>query len=138
MEIIREYADLFLNGRPCREIMFVCSMSSRHHIAISEVKSGSLDDDLAGFLRHSLVFCIRQDSHGYLFRSKKRVLAERRCFGASSRASIIVTTHTTGVNGRHTYRGGSDKITHSIILSKAQYIVKAVSMKSDRIPFLVN
>ncbi len=35
VEIMRKEADLFLNDRPCREIMFFRSMFCRHHIAIS-------------------------------------------------------------------------------------------------------
>jgi hypothetical protein len=82
MEIMRKEADLFLNNRSCREIMLFRGMSCRNHIAISQVKPSSTDGNFARLFRHSLVLSFRQDSHRYIFRSKKCVLAERRRFGS--------------------------------------------------------
>ena len=67
---------MLLDDGPRRGVVFLCGMSGGNHIAISQVKPGSSNDDFPWFLRRTLILVVLQDADCGLFRTQKRVLAD--------------------------------------------------------------
>ena len=69
IEIRGENANVLLDNGPRREVEFLCRVPRSNHVAISQVKSGSPDDDFSRFLRRALILIIFQDADCGLFRT---------------------------------------------------------------------
>ena len=62
MEIGGENANVLLDDRPRRWVVFLRGVSCSNHVAISQVKPGSPDGDPPRFLRSALILGVFQDA----------------------------------------------------------------------------
>lgn len=100
VEIIGENANVLLDDGARRGVVFLCGMSGGNHIAISQVKPGSSNDDFSWFLRRALILVVLQDADCGLFRAQKRVLLIGVGSALSGAASIVMPAHAVNMNSR--------------------------------------
>ena len=82
VEIRGENVDVLLDDGASRGGVFLRGVSRGDHIAISQMKPGSPDDDFPWFLRRALILGVLQNADRGLFGAQKRVLAGWRRFCA--------------------------------------------------------
>jgi hypothetical protein len=68
IEISGENANVLLDDGARRGVVFLRGVSCGNHIAISQMKPGSSDDDFPRFLRRALILGVLQDADRGLFR----------------------------------------------------------------------
>ena len=95
IEIRCEHANMLLDNSARRRVVLLRGVSGGNHVAISQMKPGSSDDDFPGFFRRALILGVLQDADcGFFARRNVSWLSD--VYSALSGAANIVTpTKTT-------------------------------------------